>query len=146
MDRVLALLDKPKRTVKQKQAEYTPEFEEIWQMYPKRAGNNPKNTAWRALQARLSEQTPLPAVVEGVRRYKAFCEATGRIGTEYVMQGATFFGPRREWENDWDVPHETRMPKTDKDWLEYGKEHHLEPKVGEEWHQYKARLMEHHRR
>ena len=44
-------------------------------------------------------------------RYRKFCEATGKIGTETVMQCATFFGPRTEaWLNDWTPPRQTAQP------------------------------------
>jgi len=32
-------------------------------------------------------------MLEGVRRYRRWCEATGKVGTEVVMMAATFLGP-----------------------------------------------------
>ena len=40
----------------------------------------------------------------GVRRYAAFIRATGKEGTEYVKQAASFFGPDRHWEEPWSAP------------------------------------------
>jgi hypothetical protein len=40
----------------------------------------------------------------GVQRYTAWCEATDKTGTETVMQARRFFGPGREWENEWQPP------------------------------------------
>jgi hypothetical protein len=139
LDRVLALLDKPKRAVR-KSTGYSPEFEEIWAEYPKRAGSNPKNKAYAAFRARLSGDCSVPAMMEGVRRYKRFCEATGKAGTELVMQASRFFGPGYEFENAWDVPCETSAPKTDEEWLVFGKQRGMEPKMGESWYEFKERL------
>lgn len=37
----------------------------------------------------------------GVERYRAYCEARGIIGTDFVQQGQRFFGPNREFEGEW---------------------------------------------
>jgi pyridoxal biosynthesis lyase PdxS len=36
-------------------------------------------------------------------RYAKFAVATGKAGSEYVMQGATFFGPERPFEQPWTI-------------------------------------------
>lgn len=43
-------------------------------------------------------------LLAGVQRYARYCEATGRVGTEYVKQGRTFFGPGRHFEEPWELP------------------------------------------
>ena len=43
-------------------------------------------------------------MIEGAKRYTAYCEATGKTGTEYVMQAATFLGPERHYLEVWDSP------------------------------------------
>jgi DNA-binding transcriptional ArsR family regulator len=84
--------------------EYSPEFETAWQAYPKRAGGNPKAAAWKHWKARLNEGVKPEAMLEGVKRYAAFVQATGNTGTQYVKQAATFFGPDRHFEESWQVP------------------------------------------
>ena len=32
-----------------------------------------------------------------------YCVAKGSVGTEYVKQGATFFGPNTDFEQTWDI-------------------------------------------
>ncbi|MCW2485744.1 replication protein [Candidatus Symbiopectobacterium sp. NZEC127] len=91
----------PSRPAKQ---EYSPEFETAWQAYPKRAGGNPKHSAWKHWNARLREGITPEAMLEGVKRYAAFVTATGKLGTEYVKQAATFFGPDRHFEEPWQAP------------------------------------------
>lgn len=84
--------------------EYSPEFDAAWQAYPKRAGGNPKASAWKVWKARLREGVKPEAMLEGVKRYAAFVQATGNTGTQYVKQAATFFGPDRHFEESWQAP------------------------------------------
>jgi hypothetical protein len=49
-------------------------------------------------------------MAEGIRRYRAWCEAAGKIGTEYVKQTCVFLGRDRHFEQEsWGTP-----PKKDK--------------------------------
>lgn len=87
-----------------KQKELTPTFLLAWSMYPRRAGSNPRLTAWRAWSARVREGVQEADLFAGAERYRAFCEAQGSVGTTFVMQGQRFFGPNREYANDWQPP------------------------------------------
>lgn len=40
----------------------------------------------------------------GVMRYAAYIDMTGKVGTEYVQQAATFFGPAEHFNEPWDTP------------------------------------------
>lgn len=84
--------------------EYSPEFETAWLAYPKRAGGNPKHSAYKAWSARLKEGETPEIMLEGVKRYSAFVIATGKSGTEYVKQAATFFGPDKHFKESWLTP------------------------------------------
>lgn len=85
-----------------------PEFAEAWAAYPKRAGGNSKADALKAWKARIAAGVEPSRMIEGVKRYAAFCQATNRIGTEYVKQAATFFGPALHFDEDWAAPAPTR--------------------------------------
>ncbi|ENZ0092359.1 DNA-binding protein, partial [Escherichia coli] len=76
-------------------------FERVWREYPHRAGSNPKRAAFNSWKARLREGVSPDAVLDGVRRYSRYLEATGKAGTEFVQQASTFFGPNRNFENPW---------------------------------------------
>ena len=91
----------PARSAKQ---DYSPEFETAWQDYPKRAGGNSKAAAWKAWKARLKDGVNPEAMLAGVKRYAAYARATGSVGTQYVKQAATFFGPDRHFEESWQAP------------------------------------------
>ncbi|VTP13197.1 hypothetical protein PUATCC27989T_01031 [Phytobacter ursingii] len=83
---------------------FSPEFEMAWQAYPKRAGGNSKTAAFKAWNARLKEGVTPEAMHEGVKRYAAYAKATGSVGTQYIKQAATFFGPDRHFEEAWKAP------------------------------------------
>ncbi|MCB4611925.1 helix-turn-helix domain-containing protein [Enterobacter asburiae] len=83
---------------------YSNEFEQAWQAYPKRAGGNPKASAWKHWKARLKEGVKPEDMLSGVNRYAGYVRATGSAGTQYVKQAATFFGPDRHFEESWQAP------------------------------------------
>lgn len=91
----------PTRSAKQ---DYSTEFETAWQAYPKRAGGNSKSAAFKAWKARLKDGVRPEDMLEGVKRYAAYCRATGNTGTQFVKQAATFFGPDRHFEESWQTP------------------------------------------
>jgi len=87
---------------------YPHAFELTWNAYPKRLGGNPKRDALKAWRARIAEGEDSDVLHDGVLRYSAFLHATGKIGTEYVMQARTFFGPSRRYEESWTLPSEAK--------------------------------------
>ncbi|HGB4477418.1 TPA: helix-turn-helix domain-containing protein [Salmonella enterica subsp. enterica serovar Chester] len=91
----------PVRSAKQ---DYSPEFETAWQAYPKRAGGNSKSAAFKAWKARLKDGVKPEDMLAGVKRYAAYVRTTGSVGTQYVKQAATFFGPDRHFEEPWQTP------------------------------------------
>jgi len=69
-------------------------FEQLKAIYPSRGGaNQPWARARKAINARLREDHTWEQILEGARRYATFCEVTGKVETETVMQAATFCGP-----------------------------------------------------
>src|SRR5256885_17234526 len=72
---------------------YSSFFDEAWALYPKRSGSNSKREAWGAWQARLRSKSLIAPIdmIQGVKRYRAWCESTGKVGTETVMQARRFF-------------------------------------------------------
>lgn len=83
---------------------YSNEFEQAWQAYPKRAGGNSKAAAWKAWKARIKDGVNTEVMLAGVNRYAGYVRATGSAGTQYVKQAATFFGPDRHFEESWQAP------------------------------------------
>ncbi|MCO6023015.1 helix-turn-helix domain-containing protein [Enterobacter hormaechei] len=83
---------------------YSNDFEQAWQAYPKRAGGNSKAAAWKSWKARIKEGVTTEAMLAGVNRYAVYVRATGSAGTQYVKQASTFFGPDRHFEEAWQTP------------------------------------------
>lgn len=90
---------------------------ELKPLYPKRNGANPWPKAEQALRARLREGVDPDTIRAGLERYAAWCAATGKIGTETVMQAVRFFGKGREWEADWSPPADAAPLPTDRNEL-----------------------------
>ena len=84
---------------------YENEFTEWWDIYPRRAGSNPRARASTMYCARRKEGVTDTDLFDGVKRYRRYCEATDRVGTEYVMQACRWLGPNEEgWTQDWTAP------------------------------------------
>lgn len=80
-------------------------FDEFWAAYPRRAGGNPKARAKIVYRARVKEGVSEDVLIDAVKRYAAFCEATRKVKTEYVKQAASWLSPTfRGWEEDWEIP------------------------------------------
>jgi hypothetical protein len=129
---------------------YPQDFENLWAIYPKRAGGNPKKKAYKAYCARLEEAGIMGMIIEriaihrGLQRYKAFCEATGKVGTEFIMQACTFFGPDEHYEEKWDIPVENlKLPPDDNDLWKFAKDNGLQdPGDHDNYYQYRQKLMD----
>jgi len=103
------LANKDKETDKDKDTSTTApavlaDFEEFKKSYPLRSGAQPWTKALRTIRARLKEGAQWSDVLEGAHRYAVYCAATDRIGTEYVMQAATFCGPDKHYLELWQPP------------------------------------------
>lgn len=93
---------------------YTEDFERLWVIYPKRRPSNPKIKAFKAFTARLKQGYSYDDIKSGLERYIACKEAENQIGTPYILQGATFFGPDEWFLEEWEAPvSEVKQDKSD---------------------------------
>lgn len=65
---------------------YTPSFEEVWKIYPKK---KEKSASHKAYQARLNDGFTEEELLKATKAYVAECEKTG----QWVKTAKTFFGP-----------------------------------------------------
>ena len=79
-------------------------FEQLWQLRPQRIGNNPKRKAFHAYNARIKEGYEHIDILEGLKRYTAFCKVSGTVGTPYIMHMSTFLGKDENFLEDWEPP------------------------------------------
>lgn len=76
-------------------------FEEFWQAYPKRKGDNPKNPARKQFFALVKQGVDPDAIIRGIKRA---CERNReKIGTEFIPQAIKWLRDRR-WEDYTDAP------------------------------------------
>jgi hypothetical protein len=79
-------------------------FDALWPKYPGRSGGNSRKSAKKAYLARVASGVTTGDLAAGAERYAAYILATGKVRTEFVLQGATFFGPDDHWREPWDIP------------------------------------------
>ena len=103
--------DMPKATAgkavavpRRNKADDPPWFQAIRAAYPARAGDQDWPRALRGCHARLQEGHTAEELLEGANRYRAFVEATAKVGTEYVKQAGTFFGTGKAFMLPWALP------------------------------------------
>ena len=72
-------------------------FEKAWSLYPRRAGGNSKKNALAKWTTRIRTGVDPTELIASVERYANYVRATGKEGTEYVKQAATFFGAAEHW-------------------------------------------------
>jgi hypothetical protein len=132
--------------VPQRRHQYEPDFEALWAVYPKRNGGNSKWKAQQCWRARIREGAPNEVAVmhAGVERYAAWCQATGKTGTELVMQATRFLGPGKEYEHRWDLPApETKVikiPANGEKLVAFAHDYGLQPGTGESWYEFRQRV------
>lgn len=72
--------------------------------YPDRAGDHGWRKAQSAANSRIAEGHTQAELIAGAKRYAVFCDLTGKTGTEYVKQAATFLGPDKHFLEAWGAP------------------------------------------
>lgn len=91
------------------------EFEEIWRIIPKRAGDTPSATL-RAYRERR-KQHGREEIRAGVDRYVAYCKAQKAADPawDYQKGAKVFFGPDLHFQAGWDVPKNLKSRRVDDD-------------------------------
>lgn len=85
---------------------YPPKFEAVWAIYPKRAGSNPKGSAYEQWNQRICtglKGDTAETIMAGLQRYIDYCVAKKQIDTEFVLQAKTFFGRSRRYAEEWSI-------------------------------------------
>ena len=80
------------------------DFESFKAVYPKRPGGQRWSLAIKRANARIEEGATFQDMIDGACGYAAYCDATEKTGTQYVMQAATFLGPDTPFLDTWEPP------------------------------------------
>ena len=78
-------------------------FDRFKAEYPRRSGSQEWQVARQRFVRHVKDRVPPEAIVDGAARYRRWCEATEKSGTEFVKQAATFLS-RRGWEEAYGPP------------------------------------------
>jgi hypothetical protein len=78
-------------------------------LYPKRAGDNGWFHVRTAVPRRITEGATWERILAGTRNYARFCEREGKVGSAYVKQAQTFYGPSAYFD-EWAEQEEVRSP------------------------------------
>ena len=94
-----------------------PTFADFWAEYPKRAGDRKRAESEKKFGLAVKRGVDPGLIVDGAKRYRAFCDATGKVGTEFVQQAPTWLNGMA-WENEFTLPAEPAkaagaLPKSD---------------------------------
>lgn len=92
-------VQKTKNAPVQKKKSYPDDFEELWQLYPRRIG---KDKALKAFLRAKKDGVDKDTIKKGIEAYKAYIEAQG-IDPQYIKQGSTWFN-QRSWEDEYTIP------------------------------------------
>ncbi len=75
-------------------------FDQLQATYPKRGGDN----GWMAVKVlvprRMTEGHSWEKILAGTKAYSLHCQKSGQVGTPYVKQAKTFYGPDC-WFDEW---------------------------------------------
>ncbi len=151
LERLIELKSKPRQTRNPAPTTYDPHFIDAWKKYPKRNGSNSKAGAFKAWRARLKQSndgmSEIALMLEGVKRYAAWCDETNKTNTEVVMQASRFFGPRGEYLETWAFPppevKAIRVPREGKELVKLAAKYGLEARVGELTWDFRQRVENH---
>lgn len=83
---------------------YPDEFESCWKAYPKRHRPPNKKAAFKAWNARIRDGHLPETILAGVNAYHEAMREEGNVGTNYVKDPKTFFGPDEHFLMDWGDP------------------------------------------
>lgn len=118
---------------------YSDEFTELWVIYPRRAGGNPKPRAFKAYNAIIKQGHAHSDIKAGLERYAVYCEGMAIIGSPYVLQAATFFSANSEsWLETWELPQQEIKETVE----EKGRRLNIQPRVGESMDAYTRRIQQ----
>lgn len=112
IEETLVCSEQPKPKAKRGEVQYTNGFILAWEAYPKNTGSSKKD-AFKAWTARVNAGADPVELLNGVKRYAAYCEAL-KVEPRYIKQAKTFFGTGDYYLVQWSAP-KTKAPGFHKD-------------------------------
>lgn len=88
-------------------------FEELWKIYPKKAG---KKNAFADYERAVKDGVTDEEIRDGINRYCEYIR-TGQLTDRYILNGSTYFHQRR-WQDVYNPPDNGRGGMSQEDWEE----------------------------
>ena len=88
-------------------------FEELWKLYPKKAG---KANAFADYERAVKDGVTDEEIRDGINRYCEYIRA-GQLTDRYILNGSTYFHQRR-WQDVYNPPDDGRGGMSQEDWEE----------------------------
>lgn len=88
-------------------------FEELWKLYPKKAG---KTNAFADYERAVKDGVTDEEIRDGINRYCEYIR-TGQLTDRYILNGSTYFHQRR-WQDVYNPPDNGRGGMSEEDWEE----------------------------
>ena len=88
-------------------------FEELWKLYPKKAG---KANAFADYERAVKDGVTDEEIRDGINRYCEYIRA-GQLTDRYILNGSTYFHQRR-WQDVYNPPDNGRGGMSEEDWEE----------------------------
>ena len=88
-------------------------FEELWKLYPKKAG---KANAFADYERAVKDGVTDEEIRDGINRYCEYIRA-GQLTDRYILNGSTYFHQRR-WQDVYNPPDDGRCGMSQEDWEE----------------------------
>lgn len=88
-------------------------FEELWKIYPKKAG---KKNAFADYERAVKDGVTDEEIRDGINRYCEYIR-TGQLTDRYILNGSTYFHQRR-WQDEYNPPDNGRGGMSEEDWEE----------------------------
>lgn len=88
-------------------------FEELWKIYPKKAG---KKNAFADYERAVKDGVTDEEIRDGINRYCEYIR-TGQLTDRYILNGSTYFHQRR-WQDEYNPPDNGRGGMSQEDWEE----------------------------
>lgn len=84
-------------------------LEQIRAVYPKRSGDHGWQVVRTLIPRAITAGHSWERIINGAKAYAVHCQRKGMVGTEFVKQARTFFGPDA-WFDEW-ADMDTRTPE-----------------------------------
>lgn len=95
---------KNKETTKQEiteaEASVLVDFANVWDVFPKRNGNNSRKNAESRYRSARKDGVPRETILDGAKRYAAHCLSTGKAGSSFVKTAEAWLNGRM-WESQY---------------------------------------------